>query len=55
MEIYAITNPQAANAIRLANASRFAPRATITHQLQATKTPRSLYVLACVLAAASRA
>lgn len=54
MEIFAITTTQAANAIRLANAARFASRATITHQLHATNTPRSLYVLACVLSAATR-
>lgn len=54
MQLFNITHPQAAEAIRLANASRFASRATITHQLTATNTPRSLYVLACILSAATR-
>lgn len=53
MESFSLTHPHAIEAIRLAHAMPYVTRATITHQLQALGIPRALYVLACVLRAAS--
>lgn len=53
MELITITHPHAAQAIRLAHAMPHLSRATITHQLQTLGIPRALFVLACVLRAAS--
>lgn len=53
METIAITHPHAAAAIYLAHAMPHVSRATITHQLQALGIPRALFVLACVLRAAT--
>lgn len=53
MKTFSLTHPHAVEAIRLAHAMPYVTRATITHQLQALGIPRALYVLACVLRAAS--
>jgi len=53
METFAITHPHAAEAIRLAHAAPHVSRATITARLAAAGIPRDLFVLACILRAAS--
>lgn len=53
METLPITHPHAAGAIYLAHAAPHLTRATITHELNTQGIPRALFVLACVLRAAT--
>jgi hypothetical protein len=53
MIVYTVTNPQAAEAIRLAHELRGANPDDVTKAVNASKCPRSLFVLASVLAAAT--
>ncbi len=54
MESFILSNPQAIEAIRLAQAMPHVSRATITQQLKTRGIPRGLFVLACVLRAATK-
>jgi hypothetical protein len=53
MTIYTVTNTQALAAIRLAHELRGAHPDDVTKAVNASKCPRSLFVLASVLAAAT--
>ena len=54
MNVYAITHPHAIEAVWLAYKLRGAASETITARLAASGCPRSLFVLASVLQAATR-
>ena len=54
MEPITLSHPQAVAAIWIAHRLRGAPPDVITRALETTKCPRSLFVLASVLAAATR-
>ena len=53
MEVFTLSHYQAKNAVLLARLARSTPRAVITYMLEDTKTPRALFVLACVLQSAT--
>lgn len=53
MESFTVTHPHALAAIRLAHAMPYVSRAVITQQLKKRGIPRGLFVLACVLRAAT--
>jgi hypothetical protein len=53
MTIYTVANPQALEAVRLAHELRGAHPDEVTKAINASKCPRSLFVLASVLAAAT--
>ena len=52
MQVFQLSNPQAAAAVKLAHAAQYMPRAQVTRILETGEIPRALYVLACVLRAA---
>lgn len=53
MESFNVTHPHAVAAIRLAHAMPYVSRAVITQQIEKRGIPRGLFVLACVLRAAT--
>lgn len=53
MEAFELSHPQAVEAVRLAHAAPYLSRAVVTHRLQSLGIPRALFVLACILRAAT--